>query len=84
MRWLPSWPPVAPSVRSEGSHDPDQRRIHDPADEGRGHRDRPATASTRCGQRGGSWTVSTHPARLFSRNEAITALTLVERLAARR
>jgi hypothetical protein len=28
-----------------------------------------------------AWIVSTHPARLFSRNEAITALTLAERLA---
>lgn len=28
-----------------------------------------------------TWIVSTHPARLFSRNEAITALTLAERLA---
>lgn len=30
----------------------------------------------------GVWIVSTHPARLFSRNQAITALTLAERLAA--
>ena len=30
----------------------------------------------------GAWIVSTHPARLFSRNRAITALTLAERLAA--
>jgi hypothetical protein len=30
----------------------------------------------------GAWIVSTHPARLFSRNEAITALTLAECLAA--
>jgi hypothetical protein len=30
----------------------------------------------------GAWIVSTHPARLFSRNQAITALTLGERLAA--
>jgi hypothetical protein len=30
----------------------------------------------------GAWIVSTHPRRLFSRNEAITALTLAERLAA--
>lgn len=30
----------------------------------------------------GAWIVSNHPCRLFSRNEAITALTLVERLAA--
>lgn len=30
----------------------------------------------------GAWIVSTHPARLFSRNQAITALTLAERLAA--
>lgn len=29
----------------------------------------------------GAWIVSTHPARLFSRNQAITALTLAERLA---
>lgn len=29
----------------------------------------------------GAWIVSTHPARLFSRNHAITALTLSERLA---
>jgi hypothetical protein len=29
----------------------------------------------------GAWIVSTHPRRLFSRNEAITALTLAERLA---
>ena len=28
-----------------------------------------------------AWIVSTHPRRLFSRNEAITALTLAERLA---
>jgi hypothetical protein len=28
----------------------------------------------------GAWIVSTHPRRLFSRNEAITALTLAERL----
>lgn len=28
----------------------------------------------------GAWIVSTHPARLFSRNQAITALTLAERL----
>jgi hypothetical protein len=28
-----------------------------------------------------AWIVSTHPARLFSRNQAITALTLAERLA---
>jgi hypothetical protein len=31
---------------------------------------------------GGAWIVSTYPARLFGRNEAITALTLAERLAA--
>jgi hypothetical protein len=30
----------------------------------------------------GAWIVSTHPARLFSRNQAITALTLAERLPA--
>jgi len=30
----------------------------------------------------GAWIVSTHPARQFSRNQAITALTLAERLAA--
>jgi hypothetical protein len=30
----------------------------------------------------GAWIVSTQPARLFSRNQAITALTLAERLAA--
>jgi hypothetical protein len=30
----------------------------------------------------GAWIVSTHPARLFSRNQAITALTHAERLAA--
>jgi hypothetical protein len=29
----------------------------------------------------GAWIVSTHPTRLFSRNQAITALTLAERLA---
>jgi hypothetical protein len=29
----------------------------------------------------GAWIVSAHPARLFSRNHAITALTLAERLA---
>ena len=29
----------------------------------------------------GAWIVPTHPARLFSRNQAITALTLAERLA---
>lgn len=29
----------------------------------------------------GAWIVSTHPARLFGRNDAITALTLAERLA---
>ena len=29
----------------------------------------------------GAWIVSTHPARLFTRNPAITALTLAERLA---
>ena len=30
----------------------------------------------------GAWIVSTHPARLFNRDQAITALTLAERLAA--
>jgi hypothetical protein len=30
----------------------------------------------------GAWIVSTHPARQFTRNQAITALTLAERLAA--
>lgn len=30
---------------------------------------------------GGGWIVSTHPARLFGRNQAITAPTLAERLA---
>jgi hypothetical protein len=30
----------------------------------------------------GAWIVSTHPGRLFTRNQAITALTLAERLAA--
>ena len=30
----------------------------------------------------GAWIVSTHPARLFTRNHGITALTLAERLAA--
>jgi hypothetical protein len=30
----------------------------------------------------GAWVVSTHPLRLFHRNQAITALTLAERLAA--
>jgi hypothetical protein len=29
----------------------------------------------------GAWIVSTYPARLFGRNQAITALTLAERLA---
>jgi hypothetical protein len=29
----------------------------------------------------GAWIVSTHPARLFYRDQAITALTLAERLA---
>ena len=29
----------------------------------------------------GAWIVSTHPARLFNRNQAITALTLAECLA---
>jgi hypothetical protein len=29
----------------------------------------------------GAWIVSTHPARLFCRNQAITALTLAERVA---
>jgi hypothetical protein len=29
----------------------------------------------------GAWIVSTHPARLFGCNQAITALTLAERLA---
>jgi hypothetical protein len=29
----------------------------------------------------GAWIVSTHPARLFTRNQAITALTLAKRLA---
>jgi hypothetical protein len=29
----------------------------------------------------GAWIVSTHPARLFSRNQEITALTLADRLA---
>jgi hypothetical protein len=29
----------------------------------------------------GAWIVSTHPARLFTRNQAITALTLAELLA---
>ena len=29
----------------------------------------------------GAWIVSTHPARLFHRDQAITALTLAERLA---
>ena len=30
----------------------------------------------------GAWVVSTHPAPLFTRDQAITALTLAERLAA--
>ena len=30
----------------------------------------------------GAWIVSTHPTRLLTRNQAITALTLAERLAA--
>jgi hypothetical protein len=30
----------------------------------------------------GAWIVSTHPARLFSANQAVTALSLAERLAA--
>ena len=30
----------------------------------------------------GAWIVSTYPARLFTRNQTITALTLAERLAA--
>jgi hypothetical protein len=30
----------------------------------------------------GAWIVSAHPARLFSRNQAVTALTLAGRLAA--
>ena len=30
----------------------------------------------------GAWIVSTHPGRLFSRNQAITALTLAERIPA--
>jgi hypothetical protein len=34
------------------------------------------------GDGNGAWIVSTYPARLFTRNEAITALTLAERLAA--
>ena len=29
----------------------------------------------------GAWIVSTHPASLFTRNQAITAMTLAERLA---
>jgi hypothetical protein len=31
---------------------------------------------------GGAWIVSIHPTRLFNRNQAITTLTLAERLAA--
>lgn len=31
---------------------------------------------------GGAWIVSAHPGRLFTRNDAITALTIAERLAA--
>jgi hypothetical protein len=34
------------------------------------------------GDGNGAWIVSTYPARLFSRNQAITALTLAEHLAA--
>ena len=34
------------------------------------------------GDGNGAWIVSTHPARLFSRDQTITALTLAERLAA--
>lgn len=34
------------------------------------------------GNGNGAWIVSTHPARLFTRNNAITALSLAERLAA--
>jgi hypothetical protein len=34
------------------------------------------------GDGNGAWIVSTHPARLFTRNQAITALTLAECLAA--
>ena len=30
----------------------------------------------------GAWTVSDHPSRLFTRNQAITAMVLAERLAA--
>jgi hypothetical protein len=30
----------------------------------------------------GAWTVSCHPGRLFTRNQAITAMVLAERLAA--
>jgi hypothetical protein len=30
----------------------------------------------------GGWTVSSHPGRLFTRNQAITAMVLAERLAA--
>jgi hypothetical protein len=33
------------------------------------------------GRRDSAWIVSTHPARPFSRNQAIAALTLAERLA---
>jgi hypothetical protein len=44
-------------------------------------------ATARCARRAadcgnGAWTVSTYPARLLSRDQAITALTLAERLAA--
>ena len=32
--------------------------------------------------RHGAWTISCHPGRLFTRNQAITAMVLAERLAA--
>jgi len=41
----------------------------------------PASASASA-DGNGAWIVSTHPARLFSRDQAITALTLAERLGA--
>jgi hypothetical protein len=58
-----------------------RRRLHDRGARRARHRDRAVQLHAAADGRG-AWIVSDHPSRLFTRNQAITAMVLAERLAA--
>jgi hypothetical protein len=56
-------------------------RRHDDSGGRQPRRGHPSVQRACGGRRNGAWIISTQPSRLFSRNQAITALALAERLA---